>query len=73
MTRPQPEKAPDRECRQAVESFIDEIEERPCARPIAAIPAATGMSGAPCESKRYIARDAAPVKTAHLRFISSTP
>jgi hypothetical protein len=28
MTRPQQEKAPDRECRQAVESFIDEISEQ---------------------------------------------
>ena len=28
MTRPQQEKAPDRECRQVVESFIDEISEQ---------------------------------------------
>jgi hypothetical protein len=28
MTRPQQEKAPDWECRQAVESFIDEISEQ---------------------------------------------
>jgi hypothetical protein len=28
MTHPQQEKAPDRECRQAVESFIDEISEQ---------------------------------------------